>query len=268
LAKPQEANVPTLVELFEQYLKRPDVVEQMRPAQAACDEWLRLFQRTAVLIGGTIQRVAELPRSPGYEPWLIKQGSNPIAARGMAHLIVRHGSRISKESLRLSPVVKAIRFLAKPSRNRPAISRNVAILLTAWQETSIIETIFDDAGLDEFQFIAALKSVAGGNQAAYRQLMEIAAPLLPYLPTRRGRKVSAESAAHEYFLGYTVPFMRPNGPGAYSWNDPEQRFTDSMTEATRREFDLPHFSPRSASHRLKARKQLNCVDCCTDLRGH
>jgi hypothetical protein len=201
-----------------------------------------------------VQRVAESPPSPGYEPWLIERGINPILARMMARLLVRRGKRPAKESVRLPAVVRAFRFLANPRRNRPAISRRVDVLLRAWEETSIIETIFDDAGLDEFEFIRLLKSVAEGHQVGYRRLTEIAASLAPHLPVRRGRKVSAASAAHEVFLEYAVMRMEPR---AYSWNEPKGQFTDPVTEATRREFVRRPFDPRPAYRRLKARQKQN-----------
>jgi hypothetical protein len=253
----QETNIPTLTDHLQEYLTRPDVVERMKPVQATFYEWLRPFNGFFMQIGTALQRVAEFPPSPGYKPWLIERRSNSIAARGIAHLTVRHGNRIAKESVRLTTVVRAIQFLAKPSRNRPAISRKAAILLAASEETSIIETIFDDAGLEEFEFIRLLKSVADGDRVAYYRLLEIVASLVPHLPAQQGRNVSAASAAHEFFLEHSVPSMMPNGPRAYSWNDEKGRFTDAMTEATRREFGLRSFDPRPAYRRLTARKRRN-----------
>jgi hypothetical protein len=53
-----------------------------------------------VTIGAMIVRIAELPNSAGYEPYLMERGWNPIAARGMAALMVRHGNRRADESQR------------------------------------------------------------------------------------------------------------------------------------------------------------------------
>jgi hypothetical protein len=225
----------------------------MKPLQTACDGALRAFSDLCKLIEAVVQRVAESPPSPGYEPWLIVRGSNPIVARMMARLLVRRGKRLAQESVRLPAVVRAVRFLAKSGRKRRAISRRVDVLLAAWEETSIIETIFDDAGFNEFEFVRLLKSVAEGDEGAYHRLTEIAASLAPHLSIRRGLKVSAASAAHEFFLEYVVMPMEPR---AYSWNDPKGQFTDPVTEATRREFDHRHFDPRPAYRRLKARQ--NC----------
>lgn len=234
---------------------RPDVVERMKPLQTAYDGALRAFSGFCEQVGAVVQRVAESPSSPGYEPWLIEHGSNPIVARGMAHLMVRRGNRIAKEGVSLPAAVDAIRFLASPGRQRRAISRKADVLLAAWEETSVMDTIFEGTGLDVFEFVRVLKSVAKGDELAYPRLKEFAASLAPHLAISRGPKVSAESAAHEFFLEDVVPRM--DRPRAYSWNEIEERFTDSITEATCREFGLPDFDPRPAYRRLAARKKQN-----------
>src|SRR5271167_2225541 len=62
-------------------------------------------------------------------------------SRGMAKLAVRHGRQCANESKWRRPVVDAIRFLAGRQRQRRAIIRRAQLLLRAWNETSIIETI-------------------------------------------------------------------------------------------------------------------------------
>jgi hypothetical protein len=246
-----EANV-TLVDHLQEYLTRPDVAERMKPSRAVCDGPLRAFSGFFKEIGALIQRLAESPPSPGYEPWLIERGSNPILGRMIARLLVRGGNRCATESVRLPAIVGAIRFLATPRRKRQAISREVDVLLAAWEKTSIIETIFDDAGLNESEFVRLLGSVAAGHQIGYHRLTEIAASLAPHLSIPRGLKVSAASAAHEFFLEDVV---MPLEPRAYSWNEPKGKFTDPVTEATRHEFERRHFDPRPAYRRLKARQK-------------
>ena len=249
--------MPTLSDYLtgqlQEYLMRPDVVERMKPFQTAYNGALSTLSGFCERIGAIIQRVAESPPSPGYEPWLIEHGSNPIAARGLAHLMVRRGKRIAKDSLRLTEAVKAVRFLASPSGQRRAISRKVAVLLAVWQETSVMDTIFEGTGLDVFEFVRVLESVAKGDELAYPQLKEFSASLAPHLAIPQGPKISAESAAHELFLEDVVPRM--DRPRAYSWNEIEGRFTDSITEATRREFAAPDFDPRPAYRRIKARQK-------------
>jgi len=163
----------------------------MTPLQLAWYDLLRPFSEFCVLIGAVVQTVAESPPSPGYEPWLIEQGDSPIVARLRARLVVRSGRRSAKDGERRAAVISAIGFLAKPHRSRPAISRRVKVLLAAWEETSTIETIFEDAGLDVFEFISLLKSVAGGNQGALDRLTEIAAFLAPRLPNPQGPKAQS-----------------------------------------------------------------------------
>jgi hypothetical protein len=243
--------VPTLVDVLATYLTRPDVVERMQPSQNACNT-LKVFGAFFAQIGAAILRVAESPPSPGYEPWLVEHGSNLIAARGLAGLTVRVGQRRAKEGERRREVFDAIRFLAKPGRQWRAIMPRVDIVLAAWEETSIIETIFDEAGLDDLEFIGLLKLVAEGDEIASGRLAEIAASLSRRLSGRRGPKPSAASAAHEYFLESVVPRMER--PRAYTWNDLEGRCTDTVTEATRREFNDPDFDPRPAYRRMKSRR--------------
>jgi hypothetical protein len=248
----KEANVPTLVDHLQEHLTRPDVGERMKPLQTVCDGLLRAFSGFCKQIGAVIQRMGESPPSPGYEPWLIERGSNLILARMIARLLVRRGNQSAMESVRLPAVVRAVRFLATPRRKRQAISRKVDVLLAAWEETSIIETIFDDAGLNESEFVRSLRSVAEGHQVGCHRLTEIAASLAPHLSIPRGLKVGAASAAHEFFLEDVVMPMEPR---AYSWNEPKGKFTDPVTEATRREFERRHFDPRPAYRRLKARQK-------------
>jgi hypothetical protein len=228
----------------------------MTPLQLACHDLLRPFSEFCVLIGAVVQTAAESPPSPGYEPWLIEHGDNPIGARMRACLVVHSGNRSAKDGQRRAAVVSAIRFLAKPHRNRPAIFRRVKVLLAAWEETSAIETIFDEAGLDESEFISLLKSVAQGNEGALHRLTEIAASLAPHLPNPQGPKLRAASAAHEFFLETVVePIRWPT----YTWDPAKGTCTDPLTEATRLEFNLSRFDSRSAYRRWRARQIKNSI---------
>jgi hypothetical protein len=219
-------------------------------------ESLKAFHDVFDQVRRTNKAIADSP-SPGYERFLIERGVTPICARMMASIAVRSGNRRAKEAQRRPAVVTAIRFLAKRRRNRPAISSRVKVLLAAWEETSIVETIFEDAGLDEREFISLLKSFAEGNELALRRVTEIAASLAPHLPNARGRKVSAASAAHEFFLENTVPQIEPR---AYTWDDYNEEYTDPVTEAARREFNLGYFDPHPARRRMKARLRQKSTD--------
>jgi hypothetical protein len=175
------------------------------------------------------QRAVELAPSIAYEPLLIEHGVKPLWARGMASLVIRRGTRRANESLRLPAVVGAIRFLAKPGRGRRAILRKAEVLLAAWEETSIIETIFDGAGLSESEFIGLLKSVVEGREIAWRRITEIAAVVTPLLSIPRGPKIRTVSAAHEFVLEELVSVTGSQG---YTW-DPYKGdngdFSDPLT---------------------------------------
>src|SRR5258708_40101282 len=115
------------------------------------------------MMGLAIMKVAELPPSPGYEPLLIRYGVDPIAARGMARIVTHHGKRRAAESGWHRRVFDAIRFLAERVRQRRAIFRRARLLLEAWDKTSIIETVFDEIGLSETEFIGLLKALVEGR---------------------------------------------------------------------------------------------------------
>jgi hypothetical protein len=210
---------------------------------------------TGLVFGKAIQHLAQQPPSPGYEPFLVEAGWNRIAARGMAILVVRHGKRIATESKWRRPVFDAIRFLAERQRQRRAILRCAKLLLRAWKETSIIETIFTKADLSETEFIRLLESVVEDREADCRRITEIAAMVSPRLSLPRGPTISAPSAAHELLLDPKIGFFGRRLPGAHQ-NRPAE-YVDALTEATRREFDVPNFDSRPARRRQKARQRAN-----------
>jgi hypothetical protein len=205
-----------------------------------------------VVMEALAETTATLPASAGYEPWLIDHGAPPIFARPMAAIIVRRKNRIQKEGKRIPEVVAALHFLAHPRRNKPATAQRVKTLLGAWDETSIVETFFSRAGLHEGEFIRLLKSFAAGEQAALGPLREIAASLVPHLRIPRGPKVGAVSSAHEFFLKHAVKTF---GSGTYTWDDGKGKYTDPITETTRRGFGLKNYDPRPAHRRLKGKQR-------------
>jgi hypothetical protein len=231
------------------HLTRTQIIELKKQFQLTVNVIIEICG----VIGTVLKRVADSPPSPGYEPWLIKHGCNPIAARGLGHIIVRLGNRSAQESARYPSVVNAVRFLAKPRRNRPARNLRIKLLLAAWDETSIIDTIFKNAKLDESEFLRSLNLAAEGNEDAYRRVTEIAADLAPHLTISRGPKISAASAAHELFLEEVSRV----DPSRYTYRTDKEDFTDAVTAATRREFNDNDFYPQPAVRRLKTRSQAN-----------
>ena len=215
------------------------------------ETYTRMIQGLFQAVGAITQRAVESCPSTAYEPLLIEHGVNPIYARGLASLAIRIGTRHANESQRLPAVVDAIRFLAKPCRQRRAMLRRAEVLLAAWEETSIIETIFDDAGLIEVEFIGSLKSVVEGHAVAWRRITEIAATIAPLLSIPRGPKISAASASHEVFLETVAEILAPR---AYTRDPIRESYTDRWTAATRQEFRDPDFNPQAAHLRAKARR--------------
>jgi hypothetical protein len=244
----RQTNGRTLIDYFEAYLTRPDVGEQLKAIlfTKVSKVWQGMFQAA----GAIAQRAVESCPSTAYEPLLIERGVNPVLARGLASLTIRIGTRQANESRRLPAVVDAIRFLAKPGRRRQAILRRAEVLLAAWEETSIIETIFDES-LIEVEFIGLLKSVVEGREVAWRRLTEIAATIAPRLSMTRGPKISAASATHEVFLETVAELLAPR---AYTRDPISEIYTDRWTAATRQEFHDPDFNPQAAHLRAKARR--------------
>jgi hypothetical protein len=130
---------------------------------------------------------------------LVENGIHPVLARGVAFLAVRAGRRMASESKRRRPVFDAIRFLAKPRQKRAILSR-AKILLAAWDETSIIETVFDEVGLQETEFIKLLQAIVQGQTTDLNRLADICTAIAPSLSLDRGPKVSAPSATHKFIL--------------------------------------------------------------------
>jgi hypothetical protein len=153
---------------------------------------------------------SKLPASSGYEPLLVEAGWNRLAARGMAALLRRHGRRRARESKWHRPVFDAIRFLAQSQRQVRAILPRAKLILYAWKETSIIETLFDEAGLRDttFEFINLLESAVNRRDVDRKRITEIAASVLPFVSINRGPKITAPSAAYEFCVG---------GPEGLGW---------------------------------------------------
>jgi hypothetical protein len=242
---------PSEVEVAESF-RRTDVIETIKPLRSSCQKQSDPIEGLYDLIGLFFRRAAVSPASPGYEPMLVKLNVAPFVARQLAYLLARRGHQSAADSARHPAVVRAIRFLAKPGRRSQAILRKATVLLAAWQETSVVETIFDDAGLNEFEFIKLLELAIGGNKTVHGRICAIAGTIAPRLSVPRGRKISAASAAHEFLLEECGSIMKSKG---YTWDPSNEDFTDPWTQATRIEFGDPDFDPRPASRRVKARQR-------------
>jgi len=228
------------------------LVEALSDPKTIEDWEIREIVELSLAIGMMIKRVADCPPSKGYEPFLVSQGTDRIVARGISLLAVKRGNRIARENQYRASVVRAIQFLRNPRRNKPARLRRVKLLLAAANETTVVETLFVEAGFEEFSFVRLLQSAAEGNESAYARLAEIARSL-PF-KARRGPRIKAQSAAHEFLLEGLAGMEKSH---SYTWDDLAENFTDPATAATRREFASPDFDPRPARRRLKAQKKQN-----------
>jgi hypothetical protein len=247
-----QASGRTLIDYLKEYLARPDVVEQMKPVEAVFVGLSKVYGGMFQMAWTISQRAIESSPSIAYEPFLVEHGVKPVWARGLASLTICRGKRCANESIRLPAVVGAIRFLAKPGRGRRAILRKAEVLLAAWEETSIVETIFDDAALRASEFIGLLKSAVEGREVVCPRTREIAAAVAPHLSIPRGPKISAASAAHEILL---EEFVSVTGSQGYTWDSYKEDYSDPLTRATRREFRDPDFDPRAAYRRVRARRK-------------
>jgi hypothetical protein len=194
--------------------------------------------------------IAELTKpSAGYEPFLMKMSLDQSAARGIANFVTRRAKQHAKDSKLDNRVLRDIRFLAKGPRQRPALVRCAQRLHDGWKATPIVGDILSQAGVDEFKFMGLLELVAKGQEVDVRRLTEIAARAVPRLSTRRGPKIGAASAAHEFFLNDKLGITRKPWPKNHE-NRPAE-YVDALTVATRREFKNPDFDPRPAQRRSK-----------------
>jgi hypothetical protein len=196
-------------------------------------------------------RAAQVPTSPGYAPWLVSQGWDPVLAWMMARLVVRHGKRVARDARWHTRVVKALRILADPGSKRLARTRKAAELLSAWKISGVIETLFDDSGLNVFEFIHLLEQAAARRDHDKDRLTELAATVVRTAHPTRGRRVKPASASHQYLLENLAPVVANRQ--AYTWSGSEEDYTDPLTQATRREFRKADLDPRPARRRAKAR---------------
>jgi hypothetical protein len=236
------------------------VTSQLAPADASrSDEeisraiWMGMMVRTALTIaaGRPVSTLEDLPASKGYEPLLIENGRDKVAARGVAALARRHGRRRATEAKSQRPAFDAIRFLAQPGRQTRSVRSRAKRLLTISEETSIIETAFHAARIPEHEFLHLLKSSVEGMDVDLLRLSAIAQQVLPHLRLVRGPKVSAASAAHE--------FLKEAGPELNGLRSSQPRIRgrvhfDALTRATQSEFENPNFDSRPAVRRLKRRR--------------
>jgi hypothetical protein len=200
----------------------------------------------------TLGRRMKHPGDRGYVKFLTSLGYDRNWAGLLAAWVVATGRRKAQAAEIQLKVVEAVRFIAKPGRRREPFLCQTRIILSAFEDTDLLEGLFEGAPLRECKFIEHLRLAVEGDRSARQSATTIAAAIKHRASVRRGPKVSPASAAHEYLLE-TLHII---GSGAYTWSDIESGFTDQMTQATAEEFDEPGFDPRPAYRRVRTREAL------------
>ncbi len=249
--------MPTLGEQLTAYFGRPEIAERLKQLDevlgAVRMAYESLFSGMVLMTATIAQRAEENFPSKAYGQYLKDRGVDPVLAQSLGSLTISLGTREANAGRQLVEVVEAFRFLAQGNRRKRAILSRARLLLAARDETSMLDQIFGKAGLNDTELselVYLLKvAVNGGPRDRIR---EIAAEVAPSLPSARGSKVSAASAAHERFLETVERYIGPRG---YTYSAYEGDFVDEQTQATRLEFGDPHFDPRPAYQRLAARRK-------------
>lgn len=253
-----------LVEQVPAAFDRRETTEQLNRGDQVPDAMRRevesLFPVMMLMVATIAQRAEENYPSKAYGQFLKDRGVVPVLAQALGSLAVSLGTRRANESRQLAKVVGALRFLAQRNRRKPAILPRAKELLAAHDETSMLDEIFRKAGLDGAElskFVHLLRGAVNQEPFERNRIREIAAAVVPSLPSVRGRKASAASVAHEEFL----KLAEHVGPRGYTYSDLERDFVDERTKATRLEFNSPDFNPRPAYQRFSAaRSKLTVVD--------
>jgi hypothetical protein len=133
----------------------------------------------------------------------------------------------------------------------PAVFRRVKIFLNAWDQTCLLQELLENRNINASEFVGLLRAYESNDTEAADQLTRATAQI--HFSLRRGPKIGMASAAHEAFIEFAVKVVEP---GAYTWSDVEEDYTDPITEATRCEFGNRRFNPQSACRRLRRRGVL------------
>jgi hypothetical protein len=242
--------MPTFKDHFVAELARSGVLEHLKPWGELFVEFQKMPEGMFLMARAIAERAEENFPSKAYGPYFEAQGFAPFLAKGLGSLTISIGTREADDAKWVAPVVEAIRFLSRGDRQKRAILSRAKLVLAASKETSIVDELFRTACLQEGEFLRLLQTVIDGGTINREHIRAIAAAIAPSLPSARGRKTTAASAAHQLFLKTNASFGLPGG---YTWNDSEGDFVDQKTQATRQEFGSPNFSPRSARRRIKRR---------------
>ena len=191
-----------------------------------------------------------LTPSPGYEPFLVKQGWSPAAARSFSTLVVDLSRRQFRESQACRSVSEDIKFIREPGRQRAALIRRIKQLHTTFEENcrSISKFLFD-VGILPSDFFSLTQCAAKGDHAKIPTLLRWPQKLRLPASLKKGLKITPSSYAYEFFLADKFGLLKGTLPKADRNRAAE--YVNSLTEATRKEFGEPNFDPRPAQRRAK-----------------
>jgi hypothetical protein len=224
------------------WVERQIVEANLRTLDPACDGPPEPGEPLRVTLG----RGMKYPADKGYAKYLVALGYDPHWAGFLASYIVAEGRRKERDASMFLKMSRAFRFLAKPGRGKKAFLRNARVLLEACEQTNLLELWFTDEPGAGFDFLAALRWAAEGDESARLYVTDVAGKVAASVAVPRGPKITAASAAHEYILDMCLTFLGRK----YTWNYVNSSFEDALSQATKEEFGLRKFDPRPAYRRL------------------
>jgi hypothetical protein len=236
-------NFPQLLDDFRTLCARLGVLDTVEQSRIPLD--------VVLLLSAVFAKLEQAKPSQGYEPYLIQRGWNQPAARGLAAVAERHGRRIAYEAKYWGPISETIRFLAQRQRQTRAVLKRVKLLLDTHKKTSIVSELCAAAGVSETELVQLLQAVDQRRDFDRQRLIQLARMLAPHLPGKRGPKISFLSAAHEFVIQQGAE--KTNGGPHLEFRDRE-----SLVQATRQEFNAPHFDPRPVRRRRKRAAKTGC----------
>lgn len=221
----------------------------------AANQLLRAISSMTVAIGESARQ-----RQPAevYRAFLESEGMPPGTAGMLASLLVSVANRTRQDRADHAAAARAIRYFATAGGHRNAALKHARALLAAADATSFCDDLFCDPRIlasqggqylqSEFQSILHIVASSAGG-ADISRLKAIAATLVPFLPSRRGRNPGPATYGHELLhdglesLGrgraYTLSHSAKRGHKYF-------KFPDAATRATAEQFGVPNFDPRPA----------------------
>jgi hypothetical protein len=207
----------------------------------------RLFETIAREFDSFVQKIEAAPEIPSYEKLLIeKAGCVPFFARLMAHQICDWGRSLAaeiKEGRRVRAIIDTMAIAG--SRSTLVMSRrakNFRDQCRGVKARNLIEGAIKKANLSlkAVEFNQLVERACERDETACRTLGRLSQQLMPHLPEKRGRPISAETCIHLFLLGW----LESSGyKCAYTSSTDNAGFTDPVTRATQLALGNGGFSP-------------------------